>query len=114
MRIRIEGTEYDVAEIGRLSLLDLLELKKQTGMDVDRLQAVFAEAQPAEDTEDDESPQDPHNILNTEDGLIAFGALIWLSRRKAGERTLTFEQACDFPLDALEFIDDGEDADPSP
>ena len=35
--------------------------------------------------------------------------MIWLSRRKAGER-LTFEEACDFPLEELEFVDD----DPEP
>jgi len=111
MQIRIEGRPYDVAEIGRLSLLDLLELKKQTGMDVDKLQEVFADAQPSQDGE---PVEDPKNILNTQDGLIAFGALIWLSRRKAGERELTFEQACDFPLDALEFVEDeDQDADPS-
>ena len=110
MKIKIESVEYDVAELGRLSLLDLLELKKQTGMDVDRLQAVFADAQP------DEGEGDPRNILATEDGLVAFGALIWLSRRKAGERELTFEAACDFPLESLEFIEDEADlvdADPS-
>ena len=113
MKIKIEGVEYDVAELGRLSLLDLLELKKQTGMDVDQLQSIFAEAQP-EDEEEDEDGKEPENILNTEDGLIAFGALIWLSRRKAGERSLTFEQACDFPLESLEFIEDETDTAPDP
>jgi hypothetical protein len=115
MKLRIEGKDYDVAEIGRLSLLDLLELKKQTGMDVDRLQEVFAEAQQRQD----EAPDDEEgamSILGTEDGLIAFGALIWLSRRKAGERSLTFEQACDFPLEELQFVDDepGEVEPPDP
>lgn len=108
MKIKIEGVEYDVAELGRLSLLDLLELKKQTGMDVDQLQSIFAEAQPEGDD------KEPENILNTEEGLVAFGALIWLSRRKAGERSLTFEQACDFPLESLEFIEDETDTAPDP
>jgi hypothetical protein len=107
MKIKIEGVEYDVAELGRLSLLDLLELKKQTGLDVDQLQSIFAEAQPEEGKE-------PENILNSEEGLVAFGALIWLSRRKAGERSLTFEQACDFPLESLEFIEEADDPAPVP
>ncbi len=107
MQIVIEGTPYDVAEIGRLSLLDLLELKKQTGMDVDTLQEVFSQAQERQQNAPDDE-EGAMSILGTEEGLVAFGALIWLSRRKAGERSLTFEQACDFPLESLTFIDDDE------
>lgn len=91
MKIKIQGTEYDVAEVGRLSLLDLMELKKQTGMDVEDMTTPLAEGE---------------NIIATNEGVMALGALIWLTRRKAGERELTFEQACDFPLDELEFVDE--------
>lgn len=94
MKIKIQGVQYDVAEVGRLSLLDLLELKKQTGMDVESMTTPLAEA--------------GESIIATNEGVMALGALIWLTRRKAGERDLTFEQACDFPLDELEFVDEGE------
>ncbi len=92
MKIRIQGVEYDVAEIGRLSLLDLMELKKQTGLSVEDMTVPLAEG--------------GESIIATNDGVMALGALIWLTRRKAGETDLTFEQACDFPLDELEFVDD--------
>ncbi len=92
MKIRIQDTEYDVAEVGRLSLLDLMELKKQTGLNVEDMTTPLAES--------------GDSIITTNEGVMALGALIWLTRRKAGERELTFEQACDFPLDELEFLDD--------
>ena len=94
MKIKIGDAEYDAAEIGRLSLYDLIELKKQTGLEVDDITG------PLEDMKDDQS------LLATGSGVIALAGLIWLTRRKAGERELTFEQACDFPLDELEFVDD--------
>lgn len=92
MKIKIQGVEYDVAEVGRLSLLDLLELKKQTGLNVEDMTTPLAEG--------------GDSIIATSEGVMALGALIWLTRRKAGERELTFEQACDFPLDELEFVDE--------
>ena len=100
MKISIQGTLYDVAEVGRLSLLDLMELKKQTGLDVDGMTGPLAEG--------------GESIIATNEGVMALGALIWLTRRKAGERDLTFEQACDFPLDELEYVDEPEvvEADP--
>ncbi len=93
MKFKIQDTEYEVAEIGRLSLLDLMELKKQTGLSVDDLTGALANA-------------DDQSLIGTSEGVIALGALIWLTRRKSGERELTFEQACDFPLDELEFVDE--------
>jgi hypothetical protein len=100
VKIKISGAEYDIAELGKLSLFDLLELKKQTGLDVDGLQEVFKDAEDG----------DGSSVLASEEGLTAFGAMIWLSRRKAGER-LTFEEACDFPLEELEFVDDDPEPD---
>ena len=96
MKIVIQGTKYDVAEIGRLSLLDLMELKKQSGMSVEDMTGPLESAE-------------GNSLIDTYEGNMALAALIWLTRRKAGERDLTFEQACDFPLDALEFIEEESD-----
>jgi hypothetical protein len=108
MKIRISGVEYNAALLGQLTLFDILELKRQTGLSVDELQSAFA----------DVDPDNPEAAMRSEDTLVGFGAVIWLARRKAGER-LTFEQACDFPLDQLEFVaepgdglDDAEPVDP--
>lgn len=101
MKIEIAGTEYPVDALGRLSLFDLLELKKQTGMNIDQMQAALTAG--AENPDDQAS-----SLLGSAEGLTALGALIWLTRRKAGE-SLTFEQACDFPLDEMSFIDEPGD-----
>ena len=100
MKIKIQGTEYDVATLNKLSLFDLLELKKQTGLSVDDLQQTLADS-------------DGASLMGSGDGLLVVGSLIWLTRRKAGE-ALTFEQACDFPLDALEFIEEESDQPAAP
>lgn len=101
MKIKIGDAEYDAAEIGRLSLYDLIELKKQTGLEVDDITG------PLEDMKDDQS------LISTGSGVIALAGLIWLTRRKAGE-TLTLEEATDFPLEELEFIDDEPEAEADP
>lgn len=101
MKIKIGDAEYDAAEIGRLSLYDLIELKKQTGLEVDDITG------PLEDMKDDQS------LISTGSGVIALAGLIWLTRRKAGE-TLTLEEATDFPLEDLEFIDDEPEAEADP
>ncbi len=101
MKIKIGDAEYDAAEIGRLSLYDLIELKKQTGLEVDDITG------PLEDMKDDQS------LISTGSGVIALAGLIWLTRRKAGEN-LTLEEATDFPLEDLEFIDDEPEAEADP
>ena len=100
MKISIQGTLYDVAEVGRLSLLDLMELKKQTGMNVEDMTEPLANAE-------------GDSLISTNEGVMALGALIWLTRRKAGERELTFEQACDFPLDELDVVPDELEEEPA-
>lgn len=101
MKIKISGTEYDAAQLGKLSLFDIIELKRQTGLSVDELKESFA----------DVDRDNPETAMRSEETLIGFGAVVWLARRKAGER-LTFEEACSFPLDELEFIaEDGDGLD---
>ncbi len=100
MKIVIQGTKYDVAEIGRLSLLDLMELKKQSGMSVEDMTGPLESAE-------------GNSLIDTYEGNMALAALIWLTRRKAGERDLTFEQACDFPLDELDVVPDELEEEPA-
>jgi len=101
MKIRISGSDYDPALLSKLSLFDLLELKKQTGLTVDDLQDNLAAAGEGDD-------DGGKSLLASEAGLLSVGALIWLARRKAGER-LTLEEACDFPLEELSFVEEPGD-----
>jgi hypothetical protein len=98
VQLIISGHAYDVASVGKLTLLDLLDLKKQTGLDVDSLQAGLTSMDGKEGVE----------ALSDERSLRALGALVWLTRRKAGE-SLTFEEACDFPLDEFEMVLEDDD-----
>lgn len=91
MRIVISGTEYSMSSLNKLTLWDTLELERQTGMTLD----AFSERVQVMETS------------GTTD-LEVVCAIVWMARRKAGEK-LTFEQACDFPLDELEMLPDPED-----
>jgi len=48
-----------------------------------------------------------------DDGLLGLAILVFLSRRAAGDRC-TFAQACDVPVDQVEWIPDPSDALPVP
>ena len=105
----LDGTRYEIADIGAATLFDLLDLKKQTGLGVKDLERLLADF----GTIGDEGDQFATfgDALGSEDHLLAFAALVWLSRRRAGEQHLTVREAADFPLDSIEFESD-EDAEP--
>lgn len=96
MKLVIQGTEYPLGNINEATLDDLMALRKQTGLGVKGLRQRLDAMSSIEDSED---------VLDDPESLLAIGALVWLARRKAGE-SLSLEQACDFPLAELEFIDD--------
>ncbi len=102
MKFVIAGRDYDVASLGKVSLFDLLELKKSTGIDLDTMQQRLTEF------DDREKFPRPEMVMGSADHLLALGALVWLVRRRNGE-LLTLEQACDFPLDELEVVLDEDD-----
>jgi hypothetical protein len=102
MKVVISGREYGAASLGKVSLLDSLELKKQTGLSLPRLQEALDGIDPN---------ADPASLYDNESQLLAFAAFIWLMRRREGDR-IPFEEAVDFPLTELSFV--AEDGDPTP
>jgi hypothetical protein len=106
MKIKIQGTEYEMASIGKATLFDVMEIKKQTGMTIGEVEEHLTGVANSGDDETNGAA-----LLSNPEALVALGALIWLTRRRAGE-VLTLEQACDFPLDEMEFIT--EDGDETP
>lgn len=99
MKLIISGVEYPLENINEASLDDLMQLRKQTGLGIKGLREQLATFSDGDD---------PESVLDDPDKLLALGALVWLARRKAGEK-LTLEQACAFPLSEMEMLDD-EDA----
>ena len=108
MKLSIAGTEYKLDGVRKLTTFDLLEMKRQTGMDVDRLEAALTTAQQQAEAGNE------NWLVSNEEGLLALATVLWVTRRKAGERDLTLEQACDFPLEDLQFISEPEDESPEP
>lgn len=103
MKIIIAGHEYSMATVGKLTLWDVIEMEKQTGLTLDDFSARMQEmGDVAAKGGDDVKPD-----------YFAVGVLIWLTRRKAGE-SLTLEQALDFPLDELEMVEEPGDVEASP
>jgi hypothetical protein len=100
MRFQIGEKTYDVDAINKASLTDILNLKKFTGLTLAKVQEGHARLQ---------AYTNPEDALSDMDSLMALGAAIWLARWKAGDK-LSFEEACDFPLDDLVILTDPGDA----
>ena len=49
-------------------------------------------------------------VLDSEPHLRALLAFLWVSRRLDGDRRLTFEESCEFPITSLEIVNDDEPA----
>lgn len=97
MRFIVNGAEYEAASLERITGLDALELPRQAGMGVQSLARRL-----------EEMAELGSDVMDSEPHLRALLAFLWLSRRLSGERGLTFEQACDFPIASLEIVTDDE------
>jgi hypothetical protein len=94
MKFTISGKEYD-AEAGaaKATLQNLYVMRTKYGIGLKSL------VEMSKKFKEFESPLD---ILDDPDAFNAFRALIWLARIHAGEK-VTFEEACDFALDDMQF-----------
>lgn len=97
MRFIVNGAEYEAASLERITGLDALELPRQAGMGVQSLARRL-----------EEMAELGSDVMDSEPHLRALLAFLWLSRRLSGERGLTFEQACDFPIASLEIVNDDD------
>jgi hypothetical protein len=96
MKLKIEGTEYDLAAaLERPTLFLVREMKIRTGYGIKSIM----------DAADSFEGKDAEEILDDPDLIGALIAMIWLARRQAGEQ-LTFEQAGSFDITQLVYEDD--------
>jgi hypothetical protein len=98
MRFIVNGAEYEAASLERITGIDALALPKQAGMGVQTLAKRL-----------EEMSEMGAGVMDSEPHLRALLAFLWLSRRLSGERGLTFEEACDFPIASLEIVTDDTD-----
>lgn len=110
MLLIIQGREYPAAAIEDLSITDLMAVKRQTGMDMAGMQELLTRLA-------ERAPQIDSGGALDDDDLIGLALTVWIARRRAGEKSLTMEEAADFPLRELEFRPEPGDAigeDPAP
>jgi len=99
MKIRVSGVEYEMGSLAAASLLDLIKLKQTTGQGMKSLQANLGRLSEF---------ASPDDLLEDDEALVAVAALIWLSRRMAGE-AIGFEESASAPMSEIEFIADDTD-----
>lgn len=108
MRIRIKDREYDPASANDATLWDLCEMQKQTGLSLDAMQSRLEAISGLPEDEQAAAMFQPDN-------LMAIMTLVWLLRRRAGERLTLEEATSDFAVHELTFAsDEGEDDAPDP
>lgn len=97
MKIIISGKTYDGSRTATLA--DLIALERTVGVS----RAEFADL--------DRAMRDatPEERMNLDGALLYVGIVVWITRRRNGETSLTLEQACDFPIDELEFVSEPGD-----
>ena len=114
-RINIQGTEYDLtAAVSAAGLGDLFTLKVKTKalgypVTLRTINEFFTRL--AEDAKD--PTFDPMSLLDEEQTLLIFQAILWLAKRKAGEQ-VTFEDAAPISFTEFSLIADEEEAEEDP
>ena len=129
MKFVINGDEYEAASLERVTGALALDLPRQAGLGLQQLARLLEESDRLAFTADGSvevlSPKEAKTpegaaringraILDSEPHLRALLAFLWVSRRLDGDRTLTFDQACDFPIVDLEVIGDEPEEDETP
>lgn len=101
MKFVIQGQEFAPADIGRLSLWDIKELQKQTGLTIKQLEA---------DAEYLEQYDDQTDLLSDMRAVDLLGTFLWLARWTSGDR-VSFEESMSVPMTEIEIVteDDAED-----
>ena len=104
MHILIGEKRYDFSALNKASLLDLIELKKQTGLTMGTVGQLYADVVAR-------SSEPGYSLLDDDGALILFAVMIWLSRRAEGELDLPFRESASMPLTELQIVNDVDDQD---
>lgn len=103
MHILAAGKRYDFSALNRASLLDLIELKKQTGLTMSMIGDIYGDIAKR-------SSEPGYTPMDDDAALMLFAVLIWLSRRGEGEIDLPFRESASMPLTELQIVADDDDA----
>ena len=121
MQFIIDGKSYPVAALDRITGRHALDLVKQAGIGVATIEARLGEiarlrladdgsvtlAPEGEDSDDSAAEA----LFSSEPHLRALLALVWMSRRFAGEPNLPFDAVLDLPIKDIQSDNSDEDDD---
>ena len=120
MKFIIDGQEFEAVGLERITGAMALDLPRQAGIGLQTIARRLAEMPRLGYDEygapvvvDEKIAQTPGGaaqidgsaVLDSEPHLRALLAFLWVSRRLDGDRALTFEQSCEFPITELEIVD---------
>lgn len=121
MKFIIDGQEFEAVGLERITGAMALDLPRQAGIGLQTIARRLAEMprlgydehgapvvvdEKIAQTSGGAAQIDGSAVLDSEPHLRALLAFLWVSRRLDGDRTLTFEQSCEFPVTSLEIVDD--------
>ena len=121
MQFIINGQAYDAAELGRITGKTALELNRQTKMGlktfITRIEELGTLGYAADGSvavlPEGDAGIDTSAVFDSEPHFTALLAYMWLSRRLAGNPSLTFDEACDsMEILSMEIVGDDDDAEP--
>jgi hypothetical protein len=109
MKFIVNDEAIEAASLDKITGRDAMELTKQVGFGLSTVARLLGELS-------GDSAVDP---MDSADHMRALFALIWLSRRLNGDKVITFDESCDFPLSTftIELDDDEQEeetVDPNP
>ena len=117
MQFVIDGRTFDAGSLDRITGLEALELPRQAGIGVQSMARRLEEISRLAYAPDgsivvlpEGSTSDDPPVMDSEPHLRALLAFIWMSRRLAGEKTLTFIDSSGFEFSKLDVLID-EDVD---
>lgn len=94
MKFVIQGRDYSPANIGRLSLWDVKELKKQTGLTVADIE---------ESANYLEQFDGVAELMSDMKAVDMLGAIMWLARWTSGDR-VSFEESMQVPMADIDMV----------
>lgn len=105
----IAGNRYPATTLGKATLFEAAELAKTTGLSIGDCEELLGNLPEPEEPEGGWSDEEAEikarsrAMLASPDHLIAFAALIWISRRRQGEKVSLESSTEGFTLDDLTF-----------
>lgn len=114
MYVVIRGQRYEMADLGSLTLWDWMDIQKQTGLTMERLEECALDFAGVGD--EGARFASPVAVFGSPDHVMLMAVQVWAARRAAGESVASIREASDIPLNewSVEAVRDEDDDEPEP